>query len=813
MVIKVKINKIFIGFLCIAPTFTTFAGIEGFSFPDSVTTGGNKEVSFTEKFINPHSELNFVVSAGLDRKVRVTISNSSGAILDTITSNVISVSDRIKFFGREFYGKSLKSKIILVDGNYSYKTELLDVNNETISVEEKDFTIDKTPPSIGDWYATGDGSYGRVAGTTSANWLLGSGGSERDYIRVLGLIDFSSGIKDIQFTMTDPKGALIKSGNFEYDSANGYAYLDYKSGLFPSTDLDTLYTMNVIVSDIAGNQAALPSKGMMYDNVTNAPNLLGYFEPDSNNVLGPGLEGFIPYVAGSAVKTNPIKMAFKLPKNNWSGNRAGGIYLSNALGTNTIVGEDVDNVYIVATAPFGNTNGNYLRWNNFGQWGGGGVSYSLTLDDSAPKTPVLTNVEYYIETNDTWIRANQVILYQVSELPLTITKFRVTAQARSYAQNAVHGSSCIIPAGETSCEGVFNASLKDGTTGYLHGNFSIYSVDISTPELMSNPTWGEITWNAQLKPIIYDVVYDQAAKMVFTKVEQPGAGYYFDRLNLKSTVLEYGEGKKLSPVSSLRNGTSYEYSFDLTKIPDGKYQLQLLATDTYGNITTEPVGSYKSDKEAPIIKILNDNSDVFTEIIGLSELTINISDLSSYSIVSAQLNGGPASDNVYLATRPISVDSFALEYPRIYPSLESGDTYQLTVVAMDEYKNLSQKSVSFTYQPPNLLKLGSMSTLSVPQSIKNKLNESVSTVKTGPLRTGEGHLASGPQNIFFTLRSDAQYDIIVGGQRVSAGQTVQFTATPVEDGSLQIDIYPAEGKVGKASFLIDVPEINSSYEN
>lgn len=810
MVQAMKLSKLStLTFLC-CTSFSAFSGIEGFTFLN--THDESKEIAFSEKYINPKSELNFVVSAGLDRKIRLTISNQDGATLDTSTSSVISVSDRIKFMGREFYGKAITSKLVTLDGNYTYTVELLDINNQVISSEQKEFIIDKTPPNFGDWFATGNGSYGRIAGTTAENWLLGSGGAESNYIRIMDVNDQTSGIKEISFALNDPNGSLIKSGYFKYDSANGYAFLDYATGLFPTTDLDMLFTMSAEVTDIAGNKATLPSKSMMYDNVVNSPSLLGYYEPGSDNVLGPGLNSFIPYAAGGIVKTNPIQMAFKLPKSNYSQYRKGGLSLANALGKTEIAGEDSENVYIIATAPFGNTNPNYIRWDNFGQWGGGYLSYSLTLDDSAPKSPVLTKVEYYIETLDTWILANSNILYQVSQLPLTITKFRITGQARSYEQRAVHGSSCTIPAGEIMCEGAFNATMKDGTTGYLHGNFSIYSVGISTPELSSNPTWGEITWNALYKPIIYDVVYNEESKMVFTKVEQPGAGSYFDRLNLKSTVLEYGNGNKLSASSSLRNGTSYEYSFDLTQIPDGDYQLQLVATDTYGNVAIEPVGSYKSDKQAPTIEILNDNNATFSEIIGLNDLTINISDISNYSIVSVQLAGGPANDNVYLATRAISNNTFGLEYPRIYPSLEVGDTYSLTVNVMDEYQNSSQKIVSFSYQPPNLIKLSSINTLSANQSIKNNLNESITIVKTGPLRTSEGHIASGLQNVYFTLRSDANYDVIVEGQRVAAGQTIQLSVLPNEDGSLQIDIYPADLKTGNASFLLDVPEIKSAYE-
>ncbi len=69
------------------------------------------------------------------------------------------------------------------------------------------------------------------------------------------------------------------------------------------------------------------------------------------------------------VKTNPIKLAWRVPRDNWHEYREGGINMTNALGEMSKVGEDASYVYLVTTAPYGNTDGNYWRWVNFGQWG------------------------------------------------------------------------------------------------------------------------------------------------------------------------------------------------------------------------------------------------------------------------------------------------------------------------------------------------------------------------------------------------------------------------------------------------------------
>ena len=56
------------------------------------------------------------------------------------------------------------------------------------------------------------------------------------------------------------------------------------------------------------------------------------------------------------------------------------------MGEVTKVGEDADYVYLTMTTPFGFTDGNYVRWVNFGSWAGGNIGYNLVLSPSAAQT-------------------------------------------------------------------------------------------------------------------------------------------------------------------------------------------------------------------------------------------------------------------------------------------------------------------------------------------------------------------------------------------------------------------------------------------
>jgi large repetitive protein len=800
--------SIFLSFI----SLQALAGIEGYKFVD--TNDVMLEKGNTSIHINPKNFLNVVVSAGLDRKIKVTITNKSGIVLETSTSSVVSVSDRLTFMGRDFYGKSILSSVMLSDAEYIITSELLDVNNAVVGSETKTIFVDKTKPLFGDLWAAGGGAYGALGGTTAADWKLGLGGSTELHIRLLDVADSGSGIDRIPFKLLGADGRLVKEGDFAHDSFNGYGFHSYMyNNLFPSSDLDERFTLHMEVLDKAGNRAQVPTKGMYYDNIANAPDLFGFFDPDSSNVLGPGLNGFVPYVPGAEVKTNPIKMAFKIPKSNWSAYREGGLSFVNAIGQTVVTGEDAEHVYLTATAPFGYTNGNYIRWANFGQWGGGYLSYSLVLADSAPKTPVRTGTEYFVETINQWIPAQYARLVQSNELPWKITKFRFSAAPRTFEQEAYHaGVICRIPIGAQSCEAALNVNIEPGTTGYLHSGFALSSIGVSSPELQSDPTWAEITWNDLHKPIVSEVIYDAAAKKVHAKIEQPGSGAYFDRLRLATVSIKYGAVGKLTPYLSQRNLTSYEYSFDLTSIPDGTYDLTLLAQENHGLTTSSFITRYVNDKTPPTIKVTYQNSETFTDIVGLGELKVTVADGSIYTINSASLTGGPANDTVFLATTKIADNSYALEYPRIYPSLEAGDIYTLTIIATDEYNNSSTKKVSFTYQPPNLIKAGKLKTLAVNSLIKNRENIPVSSIKTAPLRTNSGHLAAGPQIVYFTLRSDATDSVMVSGINVTPGQTVQLSLDAKTDGTLEIAIHPSSANVvGSSFFLIDIPEIKSNY--
>ena len=94
------------------------------------------------------------------------------------------------------------------------------------------------------------------------------------------------------------------------------------------------------------------------------------------------------------VKTNPIRLAYRIPVSDYGGYYEWGTRLLNGGGENIKVGEDANYVYITMTAPLASRDINTIRWTTFGQWGMAISVYNLVQDASAPVTPSMSSVQY-----------------------------------------------------------------------------------------------------------------------------------------------------------------------------------------------------------------------------------------------------------------------------------------------------------------------------------------------------------------------------------------------------------------------------------
>ena len=768
--------------------------------------GSQRTVPADANYVNPEGSITFALSAGVDRKVRISILNASGATLSSKTSQLLGANDRITVGGREYYGDFLTLNAP-GEGHYTLKAEILAGDNTSVKTDTYPLIVDTTAPTASAMTATNSG-YGQV--TSGSVWKLGQGGSADTFFRVTDVAD-SSPIEESRILLYRGDGSLYFDRAANYDIPTQRVDARNDTGFFPSSDLDENFKVQITVKDKAGNVWKSQRQTVLWDDITNAPSEpFGVYDPNSSNTLGPGLKGFVSYKPGMTVKTNPIRLAYRVPRSNWHEYRDGGISLVNSLGENTVAGTDSRYVYIIWSAPYGNTNGNQTRWSNFGQWGGGGISYSLNLASSAPKTPVIKEVAYNFSDTG-WHNFNRPTLHN-SLLPLSFNKIRVTAEARSFDQVASHRGTCTIPAGQTSC--IINASytMQRGTTGYIHDAATLRSAD---GKLLANVDYAEVNWNDQHYPEL-NYQYDEAKKELTVFVTQPGRGSYFDRLRLKSSWLEDDKGNVLSVAGGKveENGQNYTYKWDLKTLPEGNYKLVAAAEENHGPQTRRSLFPITSDRTPPELEIKTTGGEVIST---LDQFLIAVSD--SYDtepkLTSIRLEGGPASDKVQLSWREETPGVFRLEYPIMFPSLKAGEEYTLTVTAEDAQGNTTTESAGFMYEPVQMKLADGMDGKLMLPAVTQEFQrlDGGNIIQTEPIKLGGDTVVSGTYDVFATLRSDAEVPLVVNGIRIEPGQTMSVMSQhdfSTSGGRIDLPLRPAvAGVEGSSNLLVMTSAPNS----
>lgn len=774
----------------------THAELLEFSFVDS--NGESRVLKSDARFANPQSDIQFALSAGIDRRLRVGIFKENGLLHDQATSSLLGAGDRITVDGKSYYGARL-SLSAPDTGRYIVKAEILSSDGNPIQIDDYPVVIDKVSPSHGAM-TVHSVNYGMTAGDT---WKLGRGAVRGPYFLLSDITD-DQGIDEVKLKIVGEDGAVEYLKPIDYDETTDSARIYFQNNVFPTSNLDELFRLSYVITDISGNVTETPAQKVRFDNYVGAPSRpFGVYDPSSTNTLAPGLKGFEPYQDGMTVKTNPIRVAWRIPKSNWHEYSEGGLSIVNSLGENKKVGEDGSYVYVVNSAPFGNTNGNYWRFKNFGQWGGAGVYYSMNLHPSAPKSPVLKDVEYkYGDIGWSTFRRYWV---DNSALPLPITGIKVIAEPRSYPQVAVHRGSCTIPAGASSCVIAENVTLNPGTTGYLHDNATVWN---QSRTLRSNPIWAEVHWNDYHYPQI-TTSFDPKTRKLQAFITQPGRGAYFDRLRLKSSWLEDGNGNKLVAEGGkiADSDTNYTFEWDLTSLPEGSYTVYVAAQEMHGPVSKVKAVSFNSDKTAPSVSLSINEGD---SIKSLDEISITVADNydSNAGISAISLEGGPANDRVELSWREVGDGVFNLEYPVMFPSMEPGDTYDLTVKAADEQGNSSEEAVTFLYNPPLVKLVGNESgSISIP-AVNHAFTKSNGhdVIQTEPLQLADGSIVQGSYDVFATLRSDSDMALRVNGVVIEPGATMSILPEhnfAASSGRLSVPVSVVEdGKEGTASLLI-----------
>jgi len=786
-------------------SLTAHANIVEYKF---TTPGGVERIlPPTSLIANPKGPVTFSISSGLNRKIKLSIKNTSGSTVSTKTSDLIGSEDKFILGGLTYYGFKMDLNAP-ADGNYTIEVVILDSANAVVSTQNFSWIVDTQGPVISDLKATDTGYGHTITGTT---WKLGLGAQNN-----AGKI-YSDGFSDANgitnaILKTYLNNVLVGENPMNVDSVNKIMSRSFETDIFPHSDLDQLFEIQLEVTDEAGNVTKSNKQQAYFDSISNHPTApYGVYDPDSTGTLAPGLNKFVAYTPGMEVKTNPIRLVWKLKKNDYAENRDGGVRLVNAIGENTVAATDTDHVYIISSSPFGYTNSNFIRWSNFGQWGGGSIEYNLVLAASAPKSPVMLNAELYY-SDIGWGTIQRPVI-QNTILPLSATRGRITVEARPYTQYGNFNDTgisvqCTIPAGQTLCEFDVNITMQKNDAGYWHGQWNVTNPDGT---LRSGDTWNELDWNDLYYPEITSTSYDPVTKKLIAQIRQPGRGQWFDRLRLGRVEIRDQNNNALSVTQKItsENGEFYEFEFDLRTLPQGTYDLSLAAIENHGPTTKKSLFTFTSDRTYPTLNFSFANGATITS---LNDISISVADNMdpTPTITSVTLTGGQASEDLSLSRRIESTNTYKIEPPVLFPT--AGLPYTLTVKVRDTFGNETVESRTFEYAPPvvNLNSDGEPKWM--PAYTGNLSDGSQNPVVTSPAIYAGANLLTGTHDVIVTLRKDSGSAAYVHGTLVQPGQSAtlrayNFTST---SSRFKASVYPADASKEVTMNLLIQPTATSA---
>ncbi len=213
-------------------------------------TGTQKSLSPGAIYANPTGNMTFSLSAGIDRKVRVSIVRPDGAVVSSAVSPLLGATDRIIVGGKTYYGAEL---VLLApaEGEYQIKSEILSAQGASIQSASERLVVDRTAPVInGDFtFTLGGWTWGRID-------IFGPD-NIKNTISIGGVTDAGSGAVSAKYFAIDPQG--VKRSKTVALTQNTPASITLYANDASATDVAPTnraeYQIGVEVTDAAGNVA------------------------------------------------------------------------------------------------------------------------------------------------------------------------------------------------------------------------------------------------------------------------------------------------------------------------------------------------------------------------------------------------------------------------------------------------------------------------------------------------------------------------------------------------------------------------------
>lgn len=775
--------------------------------------------------LNPATTIDVKVISGLDRYIHFQALNKTGSVVYDTTSSLIKTSDRITASDSvEFYGKVVTVPA-LADGDYTFRTEILDINKSPVDTYNYPVKLITHPPTYTKFYPYSKYPYESVM--SGDLWKLGQAGNGSSNIYIDGL-QAEAGIKEARLNIRygegngSNTGKLYSSTVMGYDSTKLSASFTYtqqykKPAAMPSDDLEHVFVFEPVITDNAGNKLSITPQKFMFDDQIGEYELFAVGDSSSQTSVVPGVgKGYVAYKKGMKVSENPYRVVFRVPRSNYYEYRLGGITFINGYGYIKILSTTESDVYVELLVPQGDLDGNWIRINNFARFGGGDLLYLPTVFDFSEtkiKSPLWRSP--YIQRQDqngNWVDTVSRTLIQSSDLPVTWKSIKYLVEPRDYEQKVTGAYPCTVPAGENSCTVAINDVVNKGTYGFGRNRYDLTSSISSTFRF---PKYEFISWQADQNPSITSYSYNATSSILTININEPR-----DELNLSSIALnkvwlsDTKAGKSLITATRLSRNTTtgnYVYTVNMKSLPEGDYNIRINADDTFGNIATADYGKFVVDRTPPTVNMKYESKAIAkdTTVYGLENIIINIADAtSSPRMTKLLLTGGPTDDTVSLSWKSNSDGSFSPEYPRLFASLEAGEEYTLTATASDEMNNAGSAQATFKYIPKNLIRLDNLQTLAVAQALKTSTGEPLALLVTNSLRKSDGALVTGIQKGVVAVRKDADFAISVNGTVIKPGDSANIDFNFGNSTGLSVPIYPAvSGESGSAEFYVEFPDL------
>lgn len=745
--------------------------------------------------LNPKSAIDVLVSSGLDRRIKMTVLDENMNSVYENTSEFVTIHDRITHAQNDYYGKAMHLGYDFTDGDYTLVVEMLKLNIQTNayyseSSENFVFNIDKTPPVIN------DSKIGYV--------IIGRGGGNIDrlgYIANRGFklsnITDDNSLSEATFFSTHKTSGETRK--LAMSLSNGVAELrkPNEKSLFPYQRSN--YTIGITVSDVAGNVATISNESS-FDGVCPSKVI--------SEVWNPITAHWDTFSETMEVNANPYKFRVRVPR-------------SEHVSTNNSVygynfrpsSSDDSYVYRDLTAYSPKTSTYYTFYTNHGYCGSIHQPNNVKRADGIDAAPKMTGISYF--ENDKWHRSSTVR----RNTPYTITKVEVRVEPRSYDQEFKLNSfgTCAIPANSTSCE-ISGSYARDAGRGYSPLASYLRSADGQFPYGhtgylytywdLTAPAFENVRMSAN---DVYFEVYDADTVPDWRHSMWKPSVRYLEAINLATN-----EQVIIDPLSNVPMAYNrWSHSFSLKHLLEGTYAIYGYVRDTYGNVRTELFnGNFIADKTAPKIQFtVEDTIVVDTKVGSFEDIRFAIVDSNEYQINKLSLAGGPAADFVNLAWRKTDINEYAPLSPRIFPSLENASKYTLTIDVEDIFGNTSVKSLRFNYEPSNLIVQAQMRSLPTVQPLFTRNDTGLTSIVSEPLKTNGGARATGLQEAFITVRSDAKYGINVNNTHIAIGETKAVDIDLGNDGRMNVVLTPDSNEAdGLATYMLEIPQLKSENE-